>query len=141
MDIFEDFKRKGYRLTKQRRAILEVLEECRGRHLSANEVYIQLLKKGTKYHMATIYRTLNLLEKEGIIHGMSFKEKHLHYELYHPYEIHFYCRNCKKVIEIENPFGEKLLEELQEKIGHKFEIEKYLVLVEGICSSCKSSSK
>ncbi len=137
MSIFKRFKDKGYRVTKQRRAILEILEECRGRHLSANDVYIQLIKRGVKYHMATIYRTLNLLEKEGLVHGTSFKEKHLHYELYDPYEIHFYCRGCKKVTEVENPLGKKFLEEIQHKIGKKFTVEKYFVIVEGLCNHCR----
>lgn len=137
----EQLKGQGYKLTPQRRAVLDVVIDNEGKHLSTEEIY-DIVKKGCpEIGLATVYRTLQLLEKMGVICRMNFDDGCNRYELVHKDEDHQHhhlvCLKCGSVEEVEGD----LLDDLERKIEDKydFNITNHSVKFFGYCSKCKNS--
>lgn len=135
----ENLKHQGYKLTPQRRAVLDVVIYNEGKHLSTEEIY-DIVKKGCpEIGLATVYRTLLLFEKIGTITRVNFGDGCNRYELVHKYEDHHHhhliCLGCNSVEEVEDD----LLEELEANIRtkHNFEIVNHNVKFYGYCAKCR----
>lgn len=136
----EQLKGQGYKLTPQRRAVLDVVIDNEGKHLSTEEIY-DIVKKGCpEIGLATVYRTLQLLEKMGVICRMNFDDGCNRYELVHKDEDHQHhhlvCLACGSVEEVEGD----LLDDLEKKIEDKydFNITNHSVKFFGYCSKCRN---
>ncbi|MCX7883909.1 MAG: transcriptional repressor [Caloramator sp.] len=132
-------KTGGYKLTPQRRAVLDVIIDNEGKHLSTEEIY-DIVKKGCpEIGLATVYRTLQLLEKMGVVCRMNFDDGCNRYELIHDEEDHQHhhlvCINCGNVEEVEGDLLETLEEKIEEK--YNFKITNHSVKFFGFCSKCK----
>jgi len=103
----------GLRRTKGRKEIFEFLLKNKGEHFSAQEIYDKLKTKGVS--LTTIYRTLSVLEKTGVVKSTSFSKRHMSYEIYKEPHIHLICSNCGKIKEIKAPEIHKLYEILDIK--------------------------
>ncbi|AKG21006.1 Fur family transcriptional regulator [Calothrix sp. 336/3] len=112
---------KGWRLTPQRETILQVFQNLpRGNHLSAEELYEMLQKRGEAISLSTIYRTVKLMTRMGILRELELAEGHKHYELntaspHHHH--HLVCIQCNQTIEFENDSILKLALKQVEKAG------------------------
>lgn len=132
-------KAKGYKLTPQRRATLDVILQNKEKHLSAEEVFLEVKKLCPEIGLATVYRTILLLEEIQILQRHNFNDGRNRYELTNPEEDHHHhhliCNRCGKVIEVE----EDLLDNLENKIRKKycFHIEDHKVQFMGYCLACK----
>jgi Fur family ferric uptake transcriptional regulator len=97
---------KGWRLTPQREIILQIFQNLpRGQHLSAEELYEILERRGTTISLSTIYRTLKLMMRMGILRELELAEVHKHYELNTAspnHHHHVVCTQCNMTIEFEN---------------------------------------
>ena len=139
----ENLKKKGYKLTPQRRAIVDVIIEKEGEHLTAEEIYDEVKKVCPDIGLATVYRTVLLLEEVGVIFKLDLNDGCSRYELVHEDEEHRHhhliCNKCKKVIEVQDD----LLEELEERIRNTygFDILDHSVKFFGICSECKNKKE
>lgn len=137
----EQLKIQGYKLTPQRRAILDILLENEGKHLSTEEIYDLVRGDCPEIGLATVYRTIQLLEKMGVACRMNFDDGCNRYELVHKDEDHQHhhliCKNCGNVEEVEYD----LLEDLENKIEdkYKFKIENHSVKFFGICNKCRTN--
>ena len=60
MKLKEDLKKKGYKLTPQRRAIVDTIIESEGKHLTAEEIYDIVKIKCPEIGLATVYRSISL---------------------------------------------------------------------------------
>ena len=69
----EDLKKKGYKLTPQRRAILDIIVDCEGKHLTAEEIYDEVKKTCPEIGLATVYRTIALLEGIGVVSRLNYE--------------------------------------------------------------------
>src|SRR5690606_9778898 len=112
-------KENGYKLTPQRRATLEVLLNNQGEHLSTEEIYTEVRKTHPEIGLATVYRTMLLLEELGLLIKHNFEDGRNRYELSHPDEDHDHhhliCLKCGRVSEVE----EDLLGSLEDIIVKK----------------------
>ena len=63
----QDLRKAGLKVTLPRVRILEILEEKHGMHMTAEDVYKELLKHNDDIGLATVYRTLQLLADHGCI--------------------------------------------------------------------------
>jgi Fur family ferric uptake transcriptional regulator len=139
--IKELVKARGYKLTPQRRATLDVILQNEGKHMSTEEVYLEVKKVCPEIGLATVYRTMQLLEEMNVLLKYNFDDGRNRYELNHPEEDHHHhhliCKKCGVVIEVE----EDLLEELEQKVQdkYKFMVEDHSVRFTGYCSSCAQS--
>ncbi len=129
---------KGYKLTTQRRIILDVILENQGNHLSSEEIYDKVKSKYPEIGLATVYRTLQLLEELGIVYKVNFNDGYNRYEVSsstgdHRHH-HLVCLKCGKVIEVKLD----LLENLENRIEKesKFKIVDHNVKFFGYCEEC-----
>ncbi|WP_027634111.1 Fur family transcriptional regulator [Clostridium hydrogeniformans] len=135
----EDLKKKGYKLTPQRRAIVDTIIDNESKHLTVEEIYDKVKKDCPEIGLATVYRTIVLLEELGIVYKLDLNDGCSRYELVHKDELHRHhhliCTKCGKVIEVEGD----LLDNLEYKIEsqYKFKIKDHSVKFFGICEECE----
>ena len=82
---------RGWRMTPQRSIILQVFQNLpKGNHLSAEELSNLLKEQGESISLATIYRSLKLMARMGILRELELAEVHKYYELNQadPYQHH-----------------------------------------------------
>jgi len=141
-DLKDQLKRKGYKLTTQRRVILDTIIENIDKHLSIEDIFEQVKKKYPEIGLATVYRTVQLFEQLGIIYKLNFDDGRSRYELYQNKEDHQHhhliCLKCGSIYEVE----EDLLEDLEKRIEESkdFEIVDHNVRFFGYCKNCRSKS-
>ena len=94
----------GFKLTPQRQVIVKVLLEHHKEHLSAEEIYIELLRASFSFGLATVYRTLDILTDLNLLTRVSFEDGVARYDLRTEDKNHFHhhlvCTKCGKTIEI-----------------------------------------
>ncbi|MBS0286273.1 MAG: ferric iron uptake transcriptional regulator [Proteobacteria bacterium] len=132
----KDLKKAGLKVTLPRVKILNILENAKERHISAEEVYKKLLESGDDVGLATVYRVLTQFEAAGLVIRHRFDSGHAVFELdggaHHD---HLLCVKCQKVEE----FVDKIIEDRQEAIAKKlgFKITEHCLYLYGICQACQ----
>ena len=87
---------KGYRLTKQRLAVLKALQSTRS-HPDANWIYEKVRKKIPHVSLGTIYRTLGILKEAGLIRELDYGSSLSHYDANTENHPHIVCTNCNRI--------------------------------------------
>ncbi|WP_297435055.1 Fur family transcriptional regulator [uncultured Clostridium sp.] len=135
----EQFKSKGYKLTPQRRAIVDIIIDSEKKHLTAEEIYDQVKVNCPEIGLATVYRTILLLEEMGVIYKLDLNDGCSRYELANENENHRHhhlvCNTCGSVSEVEDDLLEELENEVEQK--YSFKIEDHSVKFFGICGKCR----
>jgi Fur family transcriptional regulator, ferric uptake regulator len=136
-----ELNERGWRLTPQREVILNVFQNlANNRHLSAEDLYNFLQEEGEPISLSTIYRTVKLMARMGILRELEFAEGHKHYELNQPYPHHHHhliCVKCNKTIEFKNEPVLKIGTKTAEKEG--FHLLDCQLLIHAICPQCQRS--
>ncbi len=123
----------GLRATSQRSLILEII---RHGHLDADEIYRQARVKQPRLSLSTVYRTLQVLKKLGLVEELHFDETHHHYEVKPSSEHHhLVCLGCGKVVELEYPLSPKMKKNIAREKG--FEVTGVEIRMTGYCSKCR----
>lgn len=109
---------RGLKLTHQRHAILAQLLDLKV-HTSADELFAALKRKDPTIGRATIFRTLNLLERAGIVGRVLKADGKPHFEVKHlrPHHDHAICVECGAIQEIRHDKIERYQNEAAAKIG------------------------
>ncbi len=129
----------GLRATSQRALILEVIRHRQG-HLDADEIYRQARIKKPRLSLSTVYRTLQVLKKLGLVEELHFDEAHHHYEMKPSAEHHhLVCLGCGKVVEFKCPLSPRMKEDIAQEKG--FEITGVEIRMTGYCSKCRQNRK
>lgn len=129
----------NYKLTPQREATVRVLLENEEDHLSAEDVYLLLKERSPEIGLATVYRTLELLNELKIIHKINFGDGVARYDLNaegaERFHHHLVCIHCGSVDEI----MEDLLGEVEKKVERDFDFQiiDHRLTFHGICYRCK----
>ena len=127
----------GLRVTSQRALILEVI---RHGHLDADEIYRQAREKQPRLSLSTVYRTLQVLKKLGLVEELHFDDAHHHYEVKPSSEHHhLVCLGCGKVVEFECPLSPKMKEDIAREKG--FEVTGVEIRMTGYCPKCRQKRK
>jgi Fur family transcriptional regulator, ferric uptake regulator len=110
---------KGLRMTDQRRVIARVLEDSTD-HPDVEELYRRASAIDTRISIATVYRTVKLLEDVGIIERHDFRDGRSRYEAA-PEDHHDHLIDLRsgEVIEFASEEIEKLQEEIAERLGFR----------------------
>jgi|TARA_B100002052_G_C15356668_1_gene365021 Fur family ferric uptake transcriptional regulator len=122
MSTIEDkCKKKGVRLTEQRKVIAKVMSDSKIKygskdHPDVDELHKRVSLIDKKISIATVYRTVKLLEETGIIERHDFKEGKSRYEpSTDEHHDHLIDINSGEIVE----FVDKDIEELQNKVAKK----------------------
>lgn len=132
---------RGIRLTKQRRVLLQVMETAR-RHLDAGEIFERAQKIDSNITRVTVYRTIDLLKRQGLIDELDLLhlrgDRHF-YESHGPRDhIHVACLRCGKVREVESELYEQLKKQITNDTG--IEITVARTEIGGLCADCRAKS-
>jgi Fe2+ or Zn2+ uptake regulation protein len=135
-------RQRGIRLTRQRRVILQVMDSAE-QHLDVDQILARAQKLSPEVHLVTVYRTIDLLKKEGLIDELDLLhlrgDRH-YYETHGPRDhIHVACLRCGKVREFES----RLYEQLKEQISRDCEIQVSVARTEvgGVCNDCLAKDR
>jgi len=115
-----ELKKAGLKATLPRIRILEVLEQHKDDHLSAEDIYRELIKAGEDVGLATVYRVLTQFESAGMIMRHNFEEGRAIYEIMpDDHHDHMVCLESGKVIEFHDEMIEKRQEEIAKAHGYE----------------------
>lgn len=132
----ELLKNNSLKFTRQRELVLKTLYE-RNEHFTPEDLYILLKSTFPELNIgiATVYRTLNLLEESGLATSISFGVAGKKFELANkPHHDHMICKSCGLIIEFQNEKIEQLQLEIA-KTSH-FKITSHLMQLRGLCEQC-----
>lgn len=135
----ELLKKNALKFTKQRELILKFLYQNKG-HYTPEDIYMLLKQQHPDINIgiATVYRTLTLLEESHIVSSISFGIQGKKYELgLKKHHDHLICTQCGKIIE----FYDEIIEERQEEIAKKFNFKMtdHTMKIVGICEACQKA--
>lgn len=136
-DIRERFRRSGYTLTSQRKAVLEALGESRG-HPSAEDVYLIVKRKNPRVALGTVYQALGVLEEIGVIEAKHWSESPTRYDLNVGPHVDIRCLRCGEVSEVPGVRFEDLEETIRD--ATPYEVTRASVVVEGLCPACRDAA-
>ncbi len=124
----QELKKAGLKVTLPRLKILEILENSDRRHLSAEDIYKELLETGEDIGLATVYRVLTQFESAHLVTRHNFEGGHSVFELDEgKHHDHMVCVETGKVTEFVNDEIERLQHEIASKHGYEL-IDHNLVL-------------
>lgn len=134
----QQFALHGVRLTRQRRAILAVIEKAE-HHLDAAQILRWARRREPTVDRVTVYRTLGLLKQHNLIDELDLMHAtgDAHFYELRPRHDHFHitCRDCGKVFEFESQYLALLKRQAEKKCG--FPIEVVRLEMGGTCPACQ----
>ena len=119
MNEESDLKKAGLKVTLPRLRILELLEDKKEMHLSAEDIYKKLLEAGEDVGLATVYRVLTQFEQAGIVVKNNFEEGRAVYELHQDqHHDHMVCVETGKIIEFHDEIIEQRQSDVAKDLGY-----------------------
>jgi Fur family ferric uptake transcriptional regulator len=136
-DITRALSELGYRLTPQRLMIVSAIESSED-HISAEEMYAQVAARYPNVNISTVYRTLELLKRLGLVTETDLGGGRFRY---HPadkgHHHHLVCRECGALFDLD----ESLLSPLKEALvrQHGFVADLRHLAIQGRCAACAAA--
>ena len=133
-DIVGKLSEQGYRLTPQRMMVLSAIENS-DNHISAEEIYVQVIAKYPHVNISTVYRTLELLKRLGLVTETDLGGGRVRY---HPadkgHHHHLVCQECGRIIDLD----ESVLSSLKSTLlrEYKFSADLRHLAIFGRCPNC-----
>jgi len=127
---------RGLKLTRTRELIFQEIFARPALHPNAEEIHQRLKAKKKRVSLATIYRTLNLLVKSGLVSSIDLGEGHSHFEPEKGQAAHGHliCLSCGKVIEFSQSEIQGAIDRIGEEKG--YQLDKFSIQVFGFCRDC-----
>ena len=133
-DIVYKLSELGYRLTPQRIMILSAIESSDS-HISAEEIYVRVVAKYPHVNISTVYRTLELLKRLGLVTETDLGGGRVRY---HPadkgHHHHLVCQECGAIIDLDEPALFSLRDTLLRE--YKFIADVRHLAIFGRCVNC-----
>lgn len=118
-DLETLLKEAGLRITRPRRLILEILQSAQG-HPDANEIFRRANAQDGRISLATVYRTMRILEESGAIQRHAFGDGPARFEdARADHHDHLIDLDSGEVIEFASARIEKLQEEIAAELGYE----------------------
>lgn len=134
MELQDELRARGYRLTLPRRKILDAVDALV--HATPDEIHSYLVDRGDAINASTVYRTLELLEDVGLVTHAHLGHGALTYHSTHVTEhIHLVCRTCGSVVDAEPAVADELVTTLGDGLG--FETDLSHLTIFGRCKDCR----
>ncbi len=118
----QELRKAGLKVTQPRMRILEILETSSGKHLTAEDIYRELIQHHSDIGLATVYRVLTQFEAAGLVLKHNFEGGQAVYEIDRgKHHDHMVDVDTGKVIEFTSEAIEKLQHEMAERHGYVIE--------------------
>ena len=134
----QELEREGYRVSAPRSAVVETLADL-GCSVTAKEIADSLHERGQEIGVASIYRTLELLDKLRLTRRVDAAEGVARYEPVGPrgeHHHHIVCDSCGEVAAFEDVELERAIERLSDRVDYS--IDAHDVTLRGECPACRS---
>jgi Fur family peroxide stress response transcriptional regulator len=136
--IVDALRKKGYKATSQRIAICRFALRSRD-HPSAQSVYREIKPVHPTVSLATIYKTLHVLNELGLVGELAFPDGETRYDSYMPPHANLVCRRCGDIRDIDDPVTREMVARVAAKarftlIGQRLDIY-------GICQKCNHRTR
>jgi Fur family ferric uptake transcriptional regulator len=134
----QDLISRGVRMTHQRRLLVQIIQEADG-HLDAVGLWLRAKEKDPTINKVTVYRTLGMLKKEGLVDELDLMHieggKHYYEAKTTRDHIHLACLKCGRILEFESSLFEKLKGQIERE--QQFRIRVVRVEAGGLCDRCQ----
>ncbi|MDR2127652.1 MAG: ferric iron uptake transcriptional regulator [Burkholderiaceae bacterium] len=140
MNNVDELKNTGLKATLPRLKILDIFQKSQQRHMTAEDVFKQLLLENSDIGLATVYRVLMQFEQAGILKRNHFETGKAIYELdADSHHDHLICVSCGRVEE----FFDADIERRQRSIAKEYGwvLEDHAMSLYGRCANCQSQKK
>ena len=118
----QELRKAGLKVTHPRMRILEILEASDGKHMTAEDIYRELLQHDDEIGLATVYRVLTQFEAAGLIAKHNFEGGQAVYEINRgKHHDHMVDVDTGRVVEFVSEDIERLQREIAEKHGYVIE--------------------
>jgi Fur family ferric uptake transcriptional regulator len=136
MSCITTFKKKGLRLTPQRKLILDIIHA--EENLTADTIISHVQSRMPGVHKSTIYRTLEILEKAGCVYKSPLGNQFIYHHPEEGHHHHLVCTKCGKSIDCE----EDLFAPVERTIGKEygFRVDFKHVVMSGLCEECRTKT-
>jgi Fur family transcriptional regulator, peroxide stress response regulator len=134
-DMIEQLKKRGFRITPQRHAIIKILSVSEG-HPTAEQVYERVKEQFPTTSLATVYKTISLLKELNEVLELGFPDAGNRYDGAKPFpHPHVICVQCQKIMDPEPEGFDDLKLEIAKKTG--YEILYHRLDFFGLCPKCR----
>ena len=130
-DLTRRMHAAGKRMTRERELILRVIEG--NRHLGATEIYQLASRQSPRLNLSTVYRTMTLLRKMGLVDASPLGEAHVHYEARGDVHHHAVCLGCGQILEMPT---DQWIADLASR--ERFRVTSARVELLGYCATCQA---
>ncbi|ERT62718.1 Fur family transcriptional regulator [Megasphaera vaginalis (ex Srinivasan et al. 2021)] len=137
MNIAEVLREHGYKVTPQRLAVYDVIDHNLT-HPNAEVIYKELQPKYPSMSLATVYKTMEIFAKIGVVQILQCEEDAHRYDYNTEPHAHVRCSQCNRIRDIEID-QDQLSHEAAEKTG--YQIDSVTVSFTGICPECLAKQK
>ena len=135
MSCITILKEKGFKLTPQRRLILEFIHDNES-HLTAEEIIKFVDARAPGVDKSTVYRTLDLLEESGCVLKSEIGGHFIYHHAEDGHHHHLVCRSCGKSIDCNEDIFSEIKNILARQYGFQADLKH--MMVSGLCKECKS---
>jgi Fur family ferric uptake transcriptional regulator len=141
-ELLSEVEAKGVRLTSQRRALIQTIQRADA-HLDVASLLALARQKDPHIDRATVYRTIELLKRLGLIDELDLMhlngEKHYYEVKTQKDHLHLACFGCGEIEEFASPTFERFKREIAAK--NDFDIQVMRLEVGGLCRRCTAKQK
>ena len=136
MSCLITLKKKGLKLTPQRKIIADVIHDAKD-HLTAEEIISRVQDRIPEVHKSTIYRNLELLERAGCLFKSELDNHFIYHHAEEGHHHHVVCSKCGKTVDCDEKLFTSVEKSIIEKYGFLVDF-KHLV-INGICETCRNN--
>jgi Fur family peroxide stress response transcriptional regulator len=137
--IEELLRAKKIKVTPQRMAVYAVLKQTK-EHPNVETIYKKLKPDYPAISLATVYKTVDILQKNGLIQELNVGDGSLRFDANTRLHAHVYCKSCGRVADVENFSFEQLQnQQIRENIAAEtgFHVSAVQLYFYGLCSHCR----
>jgi Fur family transcriptional regulator, ferric uptake regulator len=132
--LAEVLRKRGLRLTAQRQLVLEAVHGLG--HATPEQVHQAVTEVAAGVNITTVYRTLDLLERLGLVRHTHLGHGAPNYSADEHEHVHLVCHDCGDVTEVPTALMAGLAERLDGDVG--FELDVAHVALSGLCRDCRA---
>jgi len=133
--LIKELQSRGMRVTPQRAIIFEAIEKLEG-HITAEEIFGQVQKVNPYVSLATVYRTLELLQELNLINQTNFGRSQTYFALKdHGPHHHLVCSECGRIEEFSDKIFDSVRTELENQYGFQAHTDHLSIF--GVCKNCR----